>query len=58
VARDIGIWKRKAKLLLGHDYHPHFPGVFRAVDEARASGEFGGWEQSGTLWKLEVTCNA
>ena len=53
VARDIGIWKRKAKLLLGHDYHPHFPGVLQAVDEARASGEFGEWEQSGTMWKLE-----
>lgn len=58
VARDIEIWKRKSKLLLGHDYHKHFPGVWQAVNEARDSDEFTGWEQSGTLWKLEVTCNA
>ncbi|MFO7972536.1 MAG: glycine zipper domain-containing protein [Desulfobacterales bacterium] len=29
--------------------------VWQAVNEARESGEFTGWEQSGTLWKLEVT---
>lgn len=34
---DIAAWRPKVKpggFLMGHDYHPKFPGVIRAVDEA------------------------
>ncbi|KAA5535421.1 class I SAM-dependent methyltransferase [Roseiconus nitratireducens] len=36
VKRDIQAWKPKIKrdgILAGHDYHPEWPGVVRAVDE-------------------------
>lgn len=34
---DIAAWRPKVRpggFLMGHDYHPKFPGVIRAVDEA------------------------
>lgn len=34
---DIAAWRPKVKpggFLMGHDYHPKFPGVIRAVDES------------------------
>lgn len=37
VQQDIALWTRKVRpggWLGGHDYHPRFPGVVRAVDEA------------------------
>ena len=52
VKRDIEIWSKKSRLLLGHDYgYPGYPGVQQAVDEAV---HLIGFQQIKTVWKLEV----
>lgn len=56
VKADISIWSKKAKLLLGHDYnYPGYPDIKRAVDEAKLSPTFKGFQVNHTIWRLEPT---
>jgi len=51
---DIGIWTDKAKFVLGHDYSPMFPGVVRAVDEAKEDPRLCDFKLVRTLWSFSV----
>lgn len=50
---DIRMWLPKVKpggMICGHDYHPHYDGVIKAVEEARVRHAWTDFEVLDTVW--------